>query len=110
MDVDATPDAAPEPERHSEPFDAQPGPRAQLAAIVEVLSVLARSSSSQTEVFDSVVNNAQDGCAAPTSHRSICSQLTAWSSPTRWGSTQEYVRFAEVPSASRWTGTAWLDA
>ena len=64
MDVDATPDAAPEPERLSEPVDAQPGPRAQLAAVVEVLSVLARSASSQTEVFEAVVSNARRLCGA----------------------------------------------
>ena len=45
-------------------FDAQPGPRAQLAAIVEVLSVLARSASSQEEVFDTVLNNARRLCGA----------------------------------------------
>ena len=64
MDVDATPDAAREPERPSGPFDAQPGPRAQLTAVVEVLSVLARSASSQTEVFDAVVSNARRLCGA----------------------------------------------
>src|SRR6476469_6066097 len=45
-------------------FDAQPGPRAQLAAIVEVLSVLAGSASSQEEVFDTVLNNARRLCGA----------------------------------------------
>ncbi len=58
VDVDARPD----PE--SAFVDAQPGPRAQLAAIVEVLSVLARSSSQQGEVFDAVVNNACRLCGA----------------------------------------------
>ena len=64
MDVDASHDAAREPERLSGPFDAQPGPRAQLTAIVEVLSVLARSASSQEEVFDAVLNNARRLCGA----------------------------------------------
>ena len=60
MDVDADPDR----DRSTAFADAQPGPRAQLAAIVEVLSVLARSSSQQGKVFDAVVNNARRLCGA----------------------------------------------
>jgi GAF domain-containing protein len=58
VDVDATSD------REPAFADAQPGPRAQLAAIVEVLSAFARSSSQQDEVFDAVVNNARRLCGA----------------------------------------------
>ena len=57
-------DAGSEPLEPPMLFDAQPGPRAQLAAIVEVLSVLAGSASSQTEVFDAVLNNARRLCGA----------------------------------------------
>ena len=57
-------DAGTEPLEPPMLFDAQPGPRAQLAAIVEVLSVLASSASSQEEVFDTVLNNARRLCGA----------------------------------------------
>ena len=94
MDVDATPDAAPEPERRVEPFDAQPGPRAQLTAVVEVLSVLARSASSQTEVFDAVVNNARRLCGADVAliHLLTDDGLEVAHSV---GLNEDYVRFAK---------------
>jgi signal transduction histidine kinase/DNA-binding response OmpR family regulator len=53
-----------DPDRAPEFVDAQPGPRAQLVAIVEVLSALARSASSPEEVFDAVLNNARRLCGA----------------------------------------------
>ncbi|HEU4997815.1 MAG TPA: GAF domain-containing protein, partial [Lapillicoccus sp.] len=57
-------DAKPQPTTPPTSADAQPGPRAQLAAIVEILSVLASSGSSPTKVFDAVVTNARRLCGA----------------------------------------------
>ncbi len=93
MDVDASHDAAREPERLSGPFDAQPGPRAQLTAIVEVLSVLARSASSQTEVFDAVVSNARRLCGADVAQIHL---LTAdgLELAHSMGLNEDYVRFS----------------
>ncbi|MEP6630034.1 MAG: GAF domain-containing protein [Lapillicoccus sp.] len=88
MDVDATPNAA------SAYADAQPGPRAQLAAIVEVLSVLARSASQRGEVFDAVVNNARRLCGADVAqiHLLTSEGLELVHSV---GLNQAYMRFAE---------------
>ena len=76
-------DAGSEPREPPMLFDAQPGPRAQLAAIVEVLSVLARSASSQEEVFDAVVDNARRLCGADVAQIHLLTD-GALSSPTRW--------------------------
>src|SRR6478736_1176250 len=75
-------------------FDAQPGPRAQLAAIVEVLSVLARSASSQEEVFDAVVTNARRLCGADVAliHLLTADGLEVAHSV---GLNEDYARFAQ---------------
>ena len=75
-------------------FDAQPGPRAQLAAIVEVLSVLAGSASSQEEVFDTVLNNARRLCGADVAqiHLLVDGALRLGRAV---GINQEYVTFSE---------------
>ena len=74
VDIDAEPGDASQHAQASSPFDAQPGPRAQLTAIVEVLSVLARSSSSQEEVFDAVLGNARRLCGADVAQIHLLSQ------------------------------------
>jgi len=87
-------DAGTEPLEPPMLFDAQPGPRAQLAAIVEVLSVLARSASSQEEVFDTVVTNARRLCGADVAqiHLLTTGGLALAHSV---GLNEEYVRFAQ---------------
>ena len=87
-------DAGTEPLEPPVLFDAQPGPRAQLAAIVEVLSVLAGSASSQEEVFDTVLNNARRLCGADVAqiHLLIDGALRLGRAV---GINQEYVTFSE---------------
>jgi signal transduction histidine kinase/DNA-binding response OmpR family regulator len=91
VDDDADPDRA----RSTAFADAQPGPRAQLAAIVEVLSVLARSSSQQGEVFDAVVNNARRLCGSDVAQIHLLTNqgLTLVHSV---GLNEAYMRFAEA--------------
>ncbi|HEU4330363.1 MAG TPA: GAF domain-containing protein, partial [Lapillicoccus sp.] len=90
MDDDAKPQA-PMPQT----ADAQPGPRAQLAAIVEILSVLARSTSSPTEVFEAVVTNARRLCGADVAliHLLSADGLQVAHSV---GLTEEYMKFARA--------------
>ena len=87
-------DAGSEPREPPMLFDAQPGPRAQLAAIVEVLSVLAGSASSQEEVFDTVLNNARRLCGADVAqiHLLVDGALRLGRAV---GINQEYVTFSE---------------
>jgi GAF domain-containing protein len=86
-------DASPQPPTPQVFADAQPGSRAQLAAIVEILSVLARSASSQEEVFDAVVNNARRLCGADVAliHLLTDARLSLVHSV---GLNEDYARFA----------------
>jgi signal transduction histidine kinase/DNA-binding response OmpR family regulator len=88
-------DAKPQVTTPQTTADAQPGPRAQLAAVVEVLSVLAASGSSQEAVFDAVLANARRLCGADDAQIHLLQDGALLIARTA-GANVEYLNFAEA--------------
>ena len=108
MDIDAEPDDAVQtsagPRTALRPVSPARAPK--LAAIVEVLSVLARSASSQEEVFDAISERARRLCAADAAQIHLVQEgLSLRRSPE--GLNPEYLRFARAHPVPRSTGHHW---